>query len=244
MSADGGSGTPPLAVQRAILLAALAGTVVASWFYVITSADHGMGAAHADVPVALPVWAAMMTGMMLPGAAPMFTAYLRVNHRNGGRWEPLAAFVLAYLTLWIAVSLLGASAQQGLMAAGLISPTGASTRPLLSAAVLLIAGIYQFTPLKQACLWRCRTPLGFILTEWRPGALGALRMGWIHGQECILCCWALMALMFVLGSMNLLGMALLTILMLVEKAAPAGAAIGRWGGALLIGSGLVVALAR
>jgi predicted metal-binding membrane protein len=244
VSPAGGSAAPPIALQRGILLTAVAVTAVASWTYVVGSAHHMMGGHPHELLAALPVWAAMMTGMMLPGAAPMFAAYAGVNRRNGGRWAPLAAFVAAYLSLWIAVSVAGAVLQQWLTAAGLSSPMGTGTRPLLAAAVLLVAGMYQFSPLKQACLRRCRTPLGFLLTEWRPGTLGALRMGGLHGVECLLCCWALMALMFVLGAMHLLWMAVLTVVMLVEKAAPAGPTIGRWCGALLIGSGLAVAFVR
>ncbi len=107
----------------------------------------------------------------------------------------------------------------------------------------MLAGVYQFSPLKQACLRRCRTPLGFLLTEWRSGVSGALKLGWLHGAECILCCWALMALMFVLGTMNLLWMAALALLMLVEKSAPAGQIIGRWSGVLFIGWGVALAAA-
>lgn len=244
MSPAGGSGGHALALQRGILLAAVTVTVIASWAFVIGSGDRMMVGPHHGVIAALPLWAAMMTGMMLPGAAPMFTAYAAVNRRNGGRWAPLIAFVAAYLSLWIAVSVLGAFMQQGLMGAGLLSHPGGSARPLLSAALLLVAGGYQFSPLKQACLRRCRTPFGFLLTEWRAGSLGALRLGWLHGVECLLCCWALMALMFVLGAMNLLWMAVLTVVMLVEKAAPAGPRIGRCCGALLIGWGVGVAFAR
>ncbi|MEB3322629.1 MAG: DUF2182 domain-containing protein [Synechococcaceae cyanobacterium] len=249
MSAAGTGGSPSpspslsLAAQRGILLAAVAITTAACWWVVLAAGDRMMGGHHRQLLAAVPVWAAMMTGMMLPGAAPMFTAYARVNRRSGGRWSPLAAFVGAYLLLWIGVSVLGALLQQGLIGTGLLSPMGHSTRPLLSGAVLVIAGAYQFTPLKQVCLRRCRTPLGFLLTEWRPGTMGALRLGWLHGVECILCCWALMGLMFVLGTMNLIGMAALSVGMLVEKAAPAGAVIGRWCGGLLIAAGLVVAVA-
>jgi len=242
MTATGGSDPHPLALQRGILLGAVAGTVVAAWWYVVASGHRMVGGQQGDLLVAVPVWAAMMTGMMLPGAAPMFAAYAQVNGRSGGRWAPLAGFVGAYLALWIGVSVLGAFVQQHLIATGVLSPMGHSLHPLLSAAALLIAGAYQFTPLKEACLRRCRTPLGFLMTEWRPGTPGALRLGWRHGLECLLCCWAFMVLMFVLGAMNLIWMALLTVVMLVEKAAPAGRAIGRWCGALLIGAGLIVGL--
>jgi predicted metal-binding membrane protein len=212
--------------------------------YLISSGERMMGGPRHEVLIALPVWAAMMIGMMLPGATPMFAAYVGVNERNGSQWQPLAAFVLAYASLWIGVSALGACIQQALAGAGLLSHMGVSTRPVLSGSLLVLAGVYQFSPLKQACLRRCRTPIGFLLTEWRPGTSGALKLGWRHGVECLLCCWALMALMFVLGTMNLLWMAALTVLMLVEKSAPAGQIIGRWSGALFVAWGVALAIAN
>jgi predicted metal-binding membrane protein len=235
---------PSLAAQRAVLVGAMALATAAAWMYLIRSGERMMGGPQHAVLIALPVWAAMMIGMMLPGATPMFAAYAGVNERNGSRWQPLAAFVLAYLSLWIGVSALGAWFQQALMGAGLLSHMGVSTRPLLSGALLVLAGVYQFSPLKQACLRRCRSPLGFLLTEWRPGTSGALKLGGRHGVECLLCCWALMALMFVLGTMNLVWMAALTVLMLVEKSAPAGQIIGRWSGALFVVWGLALAIPK
>jgi predicted metal-binding membrane protein len=165
--------------------------------------------------------------MMLPSAAPMLLTYERVSGCvPRGHLVRTLLFAVAYLALWTGFSIVGAAGQVGLHATGMLSHLGASTRPLLSAALLLTAGAYQLSPLKQACLHRCRTPMGFVLTEWRPGARGALEMGLRHGTECVLCCWALMALAFVLGTMNLLWMAVLTILMLVEKTFPGGRLIG------------------
>ena len=234
----------PLAAQRAVLFGAMAVTTASSWIYVINSGERMMGGPQNHVLTAFPMWAGMMIGMMLPGATPMFAAYVGVNERNGSGWRPVTAFVLAYVSLWIGASALGAGIQQALAGAGLLSHMGASTRPVLSGSLLVLAGLYQFSPLKQSCLRRCRTPLGFLLTEWRPGTGGALRLGWMHGLECLLCCWALMALMFVLGTMNLLWMAVLTVLMLVEKTAPAGQIIGRWSGALFVAWGVALAVAN
>ena len=244
MSRGGLGLTPSLAAQRAVLVGAMTVTTAAAWMSLINSGERMMGGPQHEVLIALPVWAAMMIGMMLPGATPMFAAYVGVNERNGSQWQPLAAFVLAYVSLWIGVSALGACIQQALAGAGLLSHMGVSTRPVLSGSLLVLAGMYQFSPLKQACLRRCRTPLGFLLTEWQPGTSGALKLGWRHGVECLLCCWALMALMFVLGTMNLLWMAALTVLMLVEKSAPAGQIIGRWCGALFVAWGVALAIAN
>ena len=121
MSRAGAAAAPSLAAQRAMLAGAMAVTTAASWIYVAKSGARMMGGPHHEILVAVPVWAAMMTGMMLPGAAPMFAAYTRVNARNGGNWRPVAAFALAYVWLWIVVSVLGAACSSG-------SPAPASCR--------------------------------------------------------------------------------------------------------------------
>jgi predicted metal-binding membrane protein len=112
-----------------------------------------------------------------------------------------------------------------------------SMSPVLSGALLMIAGAFQFSPLKQACLRACRSPLGFLLTDWRGGLSGAARMGVRHGLYCLGCCWALMALLFVGGVMNLLWIAALTLLVAVEKFAPRGDLLAKTLGALMIGAG-------
>jgi len=207
----------------------MAAVTALCWAYLLKGPVSGAappGSAH-GLAVALPLWAVMMTGMMLPSTAPMLFAYAQVSRRDAsGHLARTLAFILAYLGLWVLASALGALAQTGLQAAGVLSHLGASTLPALSGGLLLVAGAYQLSPLKQACLRGCRTPMGFLLTEWRPGARGALVMGARHGAECILCCWALMALCFVLGTMNLLWMGILTLIMLVEKTFPGGRRVG------------------
>ncbi len=231
--------------DRGILLGGVATATVLAWLHVMRS-EAPM---HANAPftVRLAMWSIMMLGMMLPAASPMIVTYAAVSSRSGGHYLlRTGVFVLAYLDVWCAVSALGALAQTGLRTAALLSHQGALTNPLLAGAVLMGAGVYQLTPLKHACLRRCRTPLGFLLTEWRPGKRGAFVLGARHGIECVLCCWAVMALMFVLGTMNLVGMAALTVLMLAEKVAPGGHHIGRaaavlfltWGGWLVLGGGV------
>jgi predicted metal-binding membrane protein len=146
-------------------------------------------------------------------------------------------FVGGYLLVWIGYSAGAALLQGGFQAAALLTPMGASASPYLAGGLLVGAGLYQWTPLKDACLTGCRTPMGFLMAEWRPGRRGALVMGWRHGWNCAGCCWATMALMFVLGVMNLLWMAALTALCLIEKIAPAGDRIGRIAGIGFIGWG-------
>ncbi|HEU4699565.1 MAG TPA: DUF2182 domain-containing protein [Gemmatimonadales bacterium] len=217
----------PLRAERVLLAGGIVMLTLLCWRYGLEHAGAAMVVHSPGLAAAIPMWAVMTCGMMLPAAAPMLLTYERVSARTprGHRLRTLL-FAGAYLALWVGVSVAGAAAQAGLHALGLLSHLGASTRPLLSGALLLAAGAYQLSPLKQVCLHRCRTPMGFVLTEWEPGPRGALAMGLRHGLTCVLCCWALMALMFVLGTMNLLWMGALAALMLAEKALPAGRRLG------------------
>jgi predicted metal-binding membrane protein len=229
-------------VERTLLAGGIATVTLLCWSYLWGRTTPAMHAADHGYVMALVMWAVMMCGMMLPGAAPMLLTYERVSSSvPRGHLRRTLFFAAAYLALWLGFSILGAAGQVGLRETGMLSHLGASTRPLLSAMLLLTAGAYQLSPLKRACLHRCRTPMGFVLTEWRPGVRGALQMGLRHGTECVLCCWALMALAFVLGTMNLLWMAVLTILMLAEKTLPGGRQIGLLAGyAFLLWGALVL----
>jgi predicted metal-binding membrane protein len=182
------------------------------------------------------MWAVMMAAMMLPTAMPMVSVFGTLNRRRGEAGRTIA-FVAGYLALWAAFAAAATGAQWALQAGGLLSPMIVSMSPALSAALLIIAGVFQFTPLKQACLRACRSPLGFLLTDWRGGLSGAARMGVRHGLYCLGCCWALMALLFVGGAMNLLWIAALTILVAMEKLAPKGELLAKALGALMIGAG-------
>lgn len=187
------------------------------------------------------MWVLMMAGMMLPGVAPMLLAHARVLRQRGRSQLPTAAFAGGYFVIWSLVALLGALLQSQLLVRGLLDAELAVPRPL-AAALLVTAGLFQFSGLKDACLRHCRSPLGFLLTEWRDGLRGGLRMGLQHGVVCVACCWALMGLMFVAGVMNLLWMAALSLLMLLEKAAPGGRWIARLAGLSFLGGGLTLAL--
>ncbi len=187
------------------------------------------------------MWAVMMVAMMLPSAAPMVLAFARVSRqaqRAREPYVPTAVFLLGYLAVWSAFSLLATALQWGLHTATLLSPMMVSTSPLLSGALLIAAGVFQWMPLKHACLRHCRSPLGFILNEWRDGAGGALLMGVRHGTFCLGCCWALMALLFVAGVMNLLWVAFIAAFVLVEKIVPRGHLVGQVAGVLLVGWGI------
>jgi predicted metal-binding membrane protein len=221
--------------DRGILVGGLLVATLLAWWQLMRMQSHSH--AGASFPLLLLLWSVMMVAMMLPAASPMIVTFAAVSGRNG---RPVvlrtALFIAAYLGVWSAASAAGALAQAGLHA--VTAQGGGLSSPLLFAGALLGAGAWQLTPLKHACLRRCRTPLGFLIAEWRPGVRGALVLGARHGTECVLCCWALMAVMLGLGNMNLATMAMLTVLMVAEKVAPGGHQIGRaaalvlfaWGG--------------
>ena len=179
------------------------------------------------------MWAVMMVAMMLPSAVPMIQGFLAVNdgRRLSSRpYVPVGIFVLGYIVAWAAFSAAATLAQWGLHKAALLSPMMVATSPIVNGGLLLAAGIFQWTPLKRACLTNCRSPLSFLMSEWREGAGGAFTMGLRHGAYCVGCCWALMALLFVVGVMNLLWIAIIAIFVMAEKVLPGGPLIGRIAG--------------
>ena len=182
------------------------------------------------------MWAVMMAAMMLPSALPMILTFAQLNRRAGTRART-GAFIAAYVVIWSGFSVVGTGLQWALQHWGLTSPMIATTAPWFTAVLLLIAGIFQFTPLKTACLRYCRTPMGFLLTDWRDGLNGAWVMGLRHGGYCLGCCWALMLLLFVGGVMNLLWIAALMALVAAEKLLPRGEIVARVLGVLLIAAG-------
>ena len=165
------------------------------------------------------MWAVMMAAMMLPSALPMALAFVELSVRANEQARA-RSFVAAYLLVWCAFSVAATVLQWLLQAAGWVDPMIVSTSALLTAALLVIAGVYQFSPLKRVCLAHCRTPMGFLLGEWRPGVRGGFVMGLRHGLFCLGCCWALMALLFVGGVMNLAWIAALSIAVAIELVSP------------------------
>jgi len=176
-----------------------------------------------DLSVLFAMWAIMMVGMMAPSAAPMLLMFAAVNRKRKEAerpYVPTSLFLAGYLAIWTAFSLLATVAQWFLHAGALLSTKMAATSPMLGGSVLLAVGIFQWSPLKRSCLRHCRSPLDFILTDWREGRLGAFVMGLRHGVFCVGCCWLLMCLLFVTGVMNLLWVAIVTLFVLVEKVVP------------------------
>ena len=196
-----------------------------------------------DAMLMLAMWSIMMVGMMLPSATPMFLLYqqtirkrLPANQRN----LALLLFCSAYLLIWTGFSLVATFLQWLLDQRALLSMDMRSQSQWLGTAFLLCAGLYQFVPAKRACLRHCQSPLQFLLGYWRPGPAGAWHMGLAHGLYCLGCCWALMGVLFVVGLMNLLWVALIGAYVLLEKYLPGNAWPSRISGLLLVLWGLWV----
>jgi predicted metal-binding membrane protein len=188
------------------------------------------------------MWAVMMVGMMTGTATPMLLLFAGAQTARGTRGIPWAVmmFGLGYIIVWVAFSAGAALAQWMLHETAMLTPAMAASNRRLAGGILVAAGAYQLTPVKGACLTRCRSPLGFLMTNWRAGPLGALQMGLLHGVYCLGCCWLLMCLLFVVGVMNLVWVAALTAFVLVEKIGPFGLIVARVAGAIMIVSGLLV----
>ena len=196
-----------------------------------------------DFVVMFLMWTVMMIGMMVPTAVPMTLVYATVARKAEAQQHPIAptsVFIVGYVSAWTLFSLGATAAQWALDQAALLSPMMVTTSPTVGATLLLAAGIYQLTPLKHACLTHCRGPLHFLVQHWRPGPLGALRMGFEHGFFCLGCCWILMGLLFLGGVMNLLWIATITLFVLIEKMIPFGPQAGRVAGIAMIVVGLVM----
>lgn len=244
--------------DRLLVISCLLFVVVLSWAYLLAGA--GMMEEMGDMlmpmstgpwtlshaVIVLVMWAVMMAAMMLPSAAPMILLYATIARRRSERGEPATAsgaFAFGYLAVWAMFSLAAVALQFGLERAALLSPMMETTSIALAGAVLIAAGLYQWTPLKQACLRHCRSPLDFIMTQWRSGARGAFLMGLRHGAVCVGCCWLLMLLLFVGGVMNFAWIAGIALFVLAEKLLPAGHWIGRGVGVLLVVWGAATLLA-
>jgi predicted metal-binding membrane protein len=243
--------------ERAIALAGLAAVAALSWLYLwhIAAGMQHAGMAmtvmpRAPDPAALVLtfvmWTVMMAAMMLPSAAPAILLYGTLVRKHGARGSVLPGvwiFAGAYLLVWTGFSLAAGLLQALLERASLMTPAMTVAGAGLSAAALVAAGVYQLTPLKQACLRKCRAPLEFFMLRWRAGHGGAFRMGLEHGTYCLGCCWALMLLLFVAGVMNLAWVALIAAFVFAEKLLPGARLVSYTAGAVLVLSGFWVLLA-
>jgi len=192
----------------------------------------------------LAMWWVMMAAMMLPSATPLillFAAVQRKQREANNPFVPTGVLVGGYLVVWAIFGAAATLLQWSLDRSALLTMSMSLTSPLLGAALLVAAGVYQFTPVKGACLRHCRSPLGFVTAHWRPGTGGAFRMGLTHGVYCLGCCWVLMGLLFVGGVMNLIWVGGLALYVLVEKVMPRGHWVRYLSGGLLVAWGLGIA---
>jgi predicted metal-binding membrane protein len=245
--------------DRALVVTAVALIAAVAWAYMAYEAHAmyqtgicrcaGMKMSGPDleawsVTALLPLflmWAEMMVAMMLPSAIPIILTFAAVNRKRREQEKPFvptAIFVAGYLIAWTGFSAIAAAGQWILHAKALLSPLMVSTTPALAGWLLVTAGIFQFTPWKNACLTHCRSPLSFLMRDWREGRWGALAMGLKHGAYCTGCCWILMMLLFVAGVMNIFWIAVISVIVLAEKVAPNGLLLSRLTGAALVVWGL------
>ena len=243
--------------DRAVVAVALASVVLIAWAYLLSGAGMDMETMDGmPMPaiaswspfyfaVMYAMWTVMMAAMMLPSAAPMILLYSTISRRRfvqGAAAAATAVFTLGYAAVWTVFSLAATTLQWALGEAALLAPAMKTGSAGLAGALLIAAGLYQWTPLKQACLRRCRSPLDFVLSFWRDGAWGGFVMGVRHALFCLGCCWALMLLLFVGGVMSFAWIAGLAAFVLVEKTAPGGHWVGRAAGsALVVWGGVVLA---
>ena len=254
--------------DRVVVGWALAGLVILSWTYLLVGAGTGTPALHmSGFPTAprmndpmsmmqpapwtfgyalliFVMWWLMMLATMLPSAAPMILLYAALTRKQVEASSPYmgtSLFAFGYLAVWAGFSAIAVVLQWQLARYALLSPMMVTTSVAIGALLLIAAGVWQFTPLKHACLRHCRAPAEFLAMHWRAGQAGAVRMGLLHGIYCLGCCWSLMLLLFYGGIMNIYWIAGLATVILVEKIAPVGiwvsgllgAALIVWGGALL-----------
>jgi predicted metal-binding membrane protein len=227
--------------DRNLILAALLILAVVAWVVLIQQSarpDEPMGM---NASLFITLWVVMMAAMMFPSAAPMVMAFAQVQaskRERGQLFVPTWIFVGAYLVVWTLFGALAWAAAAGVEAA---HPAMwlMDNAARLSGGVFILAGLYQFSPLKHACLAKCRTPLTFILSAWRDGYGGAFRMGVEHGLYCLGCCWHLFVILFPLGMMNIAVLSALTLIIFAEKTLPVGRRLGQLTGGALVAYGLL-----
>ena len=239
-----------LSNDRLIVLAGIAIVSVISWAHMAGMTIEGQSLAphhpvhHWSGSTLLShfiMWIVMMVAMMLPTAGPMILTFATISRGQREKKQPYvntSVFLVAYILVSIGYSLLATFLQWWLYSHAMLTALGASNSNMLSGLLLCIAGVYQWSSLKHACLRFCRNPFNFLMGNWREGSTGALHMGFKHGLLCTGCCWALMALMFVGGVMNLLWMVVITAVILIEKVAPRGDIFAKIAGVAMITSGI------
>ncbi len=240
----------PLVRERNLILASLLALAAAAWGLLVWQAamadDDMMGLTMGmGAPLFMAVWVAMMVAMMFPTAAPMILMFARVHagkRQRGQPFVPTWVFVSSYLVVWTLFGALAYAAAAGAEGLADESMWLMDNAARLGGGVIVLAGLYQLSPLKRTCLSKCRTPLDFILGSWREGYVGSFRMGLEHGAYCLGCCWLLFVLLFPLGMMNVAAMAVITLLIFAEKSLPVGRQVGQVAAAALGAYGALVVL--
>ncbi len=238
----------PMPRERNLILLSLLGLAAAAWAVLVwqsATADEdmmgltmGMGA-----PLFMAIWVVMMMAMMFPTAAPMILMFARVHagkRQRGQPFVPAWVFVSSYLVVWTLFGGLAYGLAVGAEKAADQSMWLMDNAARLGGGVLILAGLYQLSPLKRACLSKCRTPLDFVLGSWRDGYPGSFRMGLEHGAYCLGCCWVLFVMLFPLGVMNAAAMALITLLIFAEKSLRMGRQVAQVAAVALVTYGAVV----
>jgi predicted metal-binding membrane protein len=234
--------------ERNLILALLLALAVAAWGVLLWQSRQMAGEA-ADLTmgvgfvVFLANWIVMMVAMMFPTAAPMILTFSRVSdsrRQRGRSFVPTWVFVTAYLVVWTLFGVAAYVLALGVSALASGSPWLIEQAGRIGGLVLMLAGLYQLSPLKNVCLTRCRAPMDFVLNAWRDGFGGAFRMGLEHGWYCLGCCWLLFVILFPLGVMNVGAMAAITLLIFAEKALPIGQQARRAAALALLAYGALV----
>lgn len=247
-----GNAAPTLRTERWFILTGLLTLAGVGWALVAWQAggtemtggrlDLTMGMA---APLFIAMWTAMMVAMMFPASAPMVLAYARTqaaNRADGRRYVPTAFFLAPYVAVWTIFGMAGFAVARAVAAFAGDSMWAMDNLPRIAGALLVAAGLYQLTPLKRACLARCRTPVSFMLSYWREGRRGAMSMGLRHGLYCLGCCWVLFVVLFPLGVMNVIAMVVVTALIFAEKVLPRGELVARAAAIMLVAYGVVAML--
>lgn len=240
----------PLARARALILGSLLVLAAAAWAVLVwqssmadTEQMENMLTMDMGAPLFLAIWVAMMVAMMFPTAAPMILTFAKVQarkHQSGKPYVPTWVFVSSYLAIWTAFGALAYAAALGATELADNSMWVMDNAARIGGGVLILAGLYQFSPLKNICLSKCRAPIAFILTSWRTGYGGALRMGFEHGLYCLGCCWLFFVIVFPLGMMNVAVLAAIVLLIFAEKSLPFGHRARQLAAAALLAYGALV----
>ena len=238
---------PTVASQRNAILITLFGLAAVGWIVFLNQARQPMGmdgAMGPDLtmggswPLFLAMWVAMMVAMMFPAASPMVLMYGRMRQSDPAS---VAIFTTAYIALWFGFGLVAYLVSAIVESAASRSEWVGMNWGRAGGALLVLAGVYQLTPLKDICLRHCRTPLSFVMTHWRDGRVGAARMGLAHGMYCMGCCWLMFLILIPLGVMNAAAMVAVALVVFAEKALPHGQGIGRAAAIVMVVAGIAIA---